>query len=101
MGYIHTGDVGLSRASDDDILKYARIQKRVIITLDADFHAILAVANEAEPSVVRIRMEGLKGPALAALIDKIWPSIIEQLKSGAIISVTENAIRIKDIPISK
>jgi len=98
---LHTGDIGLSRASDNEILEYARAEKRVIVTLDADFHAILAVANESEPSVVRIRQEGLKGPALADLIENIWPSIIEQLKSGAIVSVTEKSIRIKKIPILK
>jgi len=98
---LHTGDIGLSRASDNEILEYARAEKRVIVTLDADFHAILAVANESEPSVVRIRQEGLKGPALADLIENIWPSIIEQLKSGAIVSVTEKSIRIKTIPLLK
>jgi len=98
---LHTGDIGLSRASDNEILEYARAEKRVIVTLDADFHAILAVANESEPSVVRIRQEGLKGPALADLIENIWPSIIEQLKSGAIVSVTEKFIRIKTIPLLK
>lgn len=98
---LHTGDIGLSRASDNEILEYARAEKRVIVTLDADFHAILAVANESEPSVIRIRQEGLKGPALADLIENIWPSIIEQLKSGAIVSVTEKSIRIRTIPLLK
>jgi predicted nuclease of predicted toxin-antitoxin system len=98
---LHTGDIGLSRASDNEILEYARSEKRVIVTLDADFHAILAVANDSEPSVVRIRQEGLKGPALSDLIENIWPSIIEQLKSGAIVSVTEKSIRIRTIPLLK
>jgi len=98
---LHTGDIGLSRASDNEILEYARAEKRVIVTLDADFHAILAVANESEPSVVRIRQEGLKGPALADLIENIWPSIIEQLKSGAIVSVTEKSIRLQPNPLLK
>lgn len=98
---LHTGDIGLSRATDNEILEYARAEKRVIVTLDADFHAILAVANESEPSVVRIRQEGLKGPALADLIENIWPSIIEQLKSGAMVSVTEKSIRIRTIPLLK
>lgn len=98
---LHTGDIGLSLATDNEILEYARAEKRVIVTLDADFHAILAVANESEPSVVRIRQEGLKGSALADLVENIWPSIIEQLKSGAMVSVTEKSIRIRTIPLLK
>ena len=96
---VHTGDIGLSRASDNEIVEYAKSTNRVIITLDSDFHAIIAVANESKPSVIRIRQEGLKGPALAAIIEKIWPSIIENLKSGAMISVTEKSIRIRKIPL--
>jgi predicted nuclease of predicted toxin-antitoxin system len=96
---VHTGDIGLSAATDHEILEYARTEKRVVITLDADFHSILAVANESAPSVVRIRQEGLKGPAMAALIEDIWPLIFESVKSGALISVTERSIRIKRIPL--
>jgi predicted nuclease of predicted toxin-antitoxin system len=96
---LHTGDIGLSRAADQEILTYARLEKRVIITLDADFHAILAVQNAKSPSVVRIRHEGLKGPELANLIETIWPRIREQLESGAMVTVTRKSIRIRNIPI--
>jgi predicted nuclease of predicted toxin-antitoxin system len=97
---LHTGDIGLSRATDQEILTYARLEKRVVITLDADFHAILAVQNAKSPSVVRIRHEGLKGPELANLIETIWPRIREQLESGAMVTVTRKSIRIRNIPIT-
>lgn len=97
---IHTGEIGLSVASDREIIEYARENEMVVVTLDSDFHAILAVENAKRPSVIRIRMEGLKGNALANLIQKIWPKISAQVESGALITVTENAIRIKKIPIA-
>ncbi|MFH2044609.1 MAG: DUF5615 family PIN-like protein [Pseudomonadota bacterium] len=96
---LHTGDIGLSRASDQEILAYARLEKRMIITLDADFHAILAVENAKSPSVIRLRYEGLKGQALANLIETIWPRIQMQLESGAMVTVTSKSIRIRKIPI--
>ncbi|MDP2647273.1 MAG: DUF5615 family PIN-like protein [Desulfobacterales bacterium] len=96
---LHTGDIGFSQAADQEILTYARLESRVVITLDADFHAILAVQNEKSPSVVRIRREGLKGPELANLIETIWPKIREQLESGAMVTVTRQSIRIRNIPI--
>ncbi len=97
---LHTGDIGLSRATDKDILTYARLEKRVLITLDADFHAILAVQNAKSPSVVRIRQEGLKGAELAKLIETMWPRIRAQLESGAMVTVTRKSIRIRRIPIT-
>jgi len=97
---LHTGDIGLSRASDQEILAYARLEKMVIITLDADFHAILAVQNAKSPSVVRIRYEGIKGQELANLIETIWPKIQIQLESGAMVTVTRKSIRIRKIPIT-
>ena len=96
---LHTGDIGLSKASDREIIEYARREGRVVITLDADFHAILAVENAREPSVIRIRQEGLKGDALAELIEKIWPKIQAQLETGALVTVTGKSIRVRKIPM--
>jgi len=97
---LHTGDIGLSNASDREIIEYARKEGRIVITLDADFHAILAVENAREPSVIRIRQEGLRGDALSELIEKIWPKIQTQLETGALVTVTEKAIRVRKIPIA-
>ena len=96
---LHTGDIGLSRSTDRQILEFARNEQRVIITLDSDFHTILALTNASTPSVIRIRLEGLRGPDLALLIKRIWPRIEPQVKKGAMVTVTESGIRIRNIPV--
>jgi len=96
---LHTGDTGLSRSTDRQILEFARNEQRVIITLDSDFHTILALTNASTPSVIRIRLEGLRGPDLALLIKKIWPRVEPQIKKGAMVTVTESGIRIRNIPV--
>ena len=96
---LHTGDIGLSRSTDRQILEYARREKRVVVTLDSDFHTIIALANASSPSVIRIRLEGLRGPDLALLIKRIWPKIEPQVKKGAMITVTESGIRSRNIPL--
>jgi predicted nuclease of predicted toxin-antitoxin system len=96
---LHTGDIGLSRSTDRQILEFARNEQRVIITLDSDFHTILALTNASTPSVIRIRLEGLRGPDLALLIKRIWSRVEPQVKKGAMVTVTESGIRIRNIPV--
>lgn len=96
---VHVGDVGMAAASDVEILSYAKQEKRVVVTLDADFHALLAVNSASAPSVVRIRIEGLKGSALADLLGKVWTLSQDDLSRGAMVTVTERALRIKHLPI--
>jgi predicted nuclease of predicted toxin-antitoxin system len=95
----HVSDLGMSRSSDRSILDFARAQGRTMVTLDADFHALLAVANEPGPSVIRIRQEGLKGREVAALLLAIWSRIETQLQRGAIVTVTEKTIRVRNLPL--
>jgi predicted nuclease of predicted toxin-antitoxin system len=48
-----------TQAADCDILACALDKHATFITLDADFHAILAVSRAGGPSVIRLRMQGL------------------------------------------
>jgi len=96
---VHVSEIGMSRADDTDILERARTEQRVCVTLDADFHALLATSGEAVPSVVRIRKEGLDASALAALLENVWPDIEEALGAGAMVTVTDRSVRIRRLPI--
>jgi predicted nuclease of predicted toxin-antitoxin system len=97
---LHVADIGMERATDALILDYARAQQRIICTLDADFHALLAVSGQDSPSVVRIRREGLRGEELAQLLVRIWPDIVKSVTQGAAVSVTERSIRIRRLPVA-
>jgi predicted nuclease of predicted toxin-antitoxin system len=96
---VHVGEIGMSRARDAEILDYARREHRVCITLDADFHALLVLRFEASPSVVRIRIEGLKAVAMAELLLRIWPRIEAAVSEGALVTVTEHQVRIRRLPV--
>jgi predicted nuclease of predicted toxin-antitoxin system len=55
---VHMSEIGMSRASDVDIMQRARAEARACVALDADFHCLLATRGERGPSVIRIRKEG-------------------------------------------
>ena len=65
---VHVGEWALATAPDSAILDIARQEQRIVVTLDADFHALLVLSGAAGPSVIRIRIEGLRAERLADLL---------------------------------
>lgn len=91
----------MSRATELEILDAARVQQRICITLDADFHTHLAVTNAATPSVIRLRIEGLKADAFAHLLIAVRPQIKNHVDPGAaMITITDRNVRIRSLPIA-
>ena len=95
----HVGERGLSRAADIDLLTLASEEGYTVVTLDADFHALLAISGSSQPSVIRIREEGLKGEDLAMMIEQIFLVAGDAIASGAMVTATRQNVRIKRLPI--
>jgi len=95
----HVGDLGMARVADDVILNAARQREAVVVTLDADFHQTLAISRATSPSVVRIRIEGLKGDQLAVILTQVLAMASTELAAGAVVSVTPGRIRVRALPI--
>ena len=96
---LHVGEIGLATAEDITVIDKGRDENRTIITLDADFHAIIALSNAKNPSVIRIRIEGLKGEALAQLVQTILEDWQDKLTQGAIMTVQADRIRMRYLPL--
>ena len=96
---VHTGECGLSTATDGEILEAGRRQDRVIVTLDSDFHTIVALSGWDRPSVVRIRIEGLRAPEMTSLIVETIRLCEKDVEEGALISVEEGSVRLRRLPI--
>jgi predicted nuclease of predicted toxin-antitoxin system len=96
---IHVAEVGLADASDAVILDYAREEGRVIVTLDADFHTLLALTGATFPSVIRVRIEGLRAEILAKLLTSVLEICERDRGQGALVSVMETAVRVRHLPL--
>ena len=96
---VHVGELGQSCADDDVVLQLGRDSQRVVVTLDADFHTRLALSEAATPSVIRIRIEGLRGEGLAKLLQVVLSQCATDLEQGAAVTVQEGRIRIRHLPI--
>ena len=89
---LHVADLGMSAAEDADILEWARLRNHTVVTLDADFHALLAITNASAPSVIRIRLQGLDGRAVADLVTPIIDRYAAWLATGCMITVKRHKI---------
>ncbi|NTV61919.1 MAG: DUF5615 family PIN-like protein [Oscillochloris sp.] len=96
----HVGDLGYASAADSAILSLAERQQRVVVTLDADFHTLLALAGAVAPSVIRIRIEGLRAEALSALIQSVIAQTQADLAVGAVVTVQEGRLRMRRLPLT-
>jgi predicted nuclease of predicted toxin-antitoxin system len=98
---IHVGDIGLLTATDPEILRAAAQEKRILLTADSDFGALLALGSLASPSVLLLRSaDHLRPAGQAELIAINLPSISAELERGAIASLTRDRLRVRDLPIS-
>jgi len=92
-------DIGLNTASDTQIIEYARQEGRGILTLDADFHALLAISGASNPSVLRVRKEGLRGEELATLVQEVLEWVGLDWTRGVLVTVNDAAIRLHRLPV--
>lgn len=95
----HVGDLGLAAASDATILSTGRDRGAVVVTLDSDFHALLAFSGASSPSVIRIRVEGLKGQDVASIIGQVIEAIESDLIAGAAATVTNRRLAVRRLPL--
>ena len=96
---VHVGEMGMATAEDAEILAFAERHSRLVVTLDADFHALLARSGAAGPSVIRVRIEGLRAAGIADLLRDVLKICGEDLQKGAMVSVTEKAVRLRRLPL--
>jgi len=96
---VHVGDLGMAAAADEAILRLGDRDDRVIVTLDSDFHMLLANSGASRPSVIRIREEGLKAPEITALILAIHRSWADALTSGCVLVFARGTVRLRRLPI--
>ena len=96
---IHVGEIGLAAAEDSQIIARAVEEGRACVTLDSDFHALLALSGAECPSVIRVRMENVGGERMARLLIALWEHHETQLGNNVMVTVTAQKARFRPLPI--
>jgi len=96
---VHLRDQGLQRLDDRDIIDKARTEGRVILTHDLDFGRLIALSRGRFPSVITFRLSNMQPAQVNHYLAQVLNRFAEQLESGALVSVNEQAIRVRLLPI--
>ena len=95
----HVGDIGMWRATDSEILAWALQHNSTVVTLDADFHAMLAVTCASGPSVIRLRMQGLSATEVVKLVRMVIARFEADLQHGCLVTVKARKITCHRLPV--
>jgi predicted nuclease of predicted toxin-antitoxin system len=97
---IHVAEIGYSRAEDTQIIELAQTNERIIVTLDADYHAAIALTSLPSPSVIWIRVVNLRASAYVEIIMPILNEYKEMLIDGVLITMrSDRTVKTRLLPI--
>ena len=96
---VHLAERGFQKMADSDILTKAREENRILLTHDLDFGELLAASGGALPSVVIFRLKDMRAANVSKHLSSIIKQQSESLRKGAVLSVTEQKVRIRSLPI--
>ena len=97
---VHVRDLGMSRATDREILECALRDQRTVLSSDTDLGELLALSNAALPSVVLLRRQGdRRATQIAALLLANLEAVSEDLAAGAIVVLETDRVGVRRLPL--
>ena len=98
---VHVRDVGLARATDEAILERARLEVRVVLTVDLDSGQLLATGRHKNPSVVIFRVRDQTPASVTPRLLRVIAERSAELDQGVIIIIEDRRYRVRRLPIAR
>ncbi|SPE36572.1 conserved hypothetical protein [Candidatus Sulfopaludibacter sp. SbA6] len=89
----------MGKATDEEVLAFSLGKNATIVTLDSDFHTILAVSGASGPSVVRLRMQGLGASEVVEVVQNVLTAFEADLERGSLVTVKAHRTTCHRLPI--
>lgn len=98
---VHVRERDLHAAADADLVNLAATEDRIIVSADTDFGTILALRRVTKPSFILLRGDIERNPPrqAQALLSSL-PALAEDLEKGAVAVITQDRIRLLQLPIA-
>src|ERR1700730_364097 len=98
---VHAAEIGLSRATDEEIVLSAKRDGRTIITADLDYPRLLAITQAIEPSLILFRGGDWSEANVIARMSEILEVLNEADIQQSILVVDRDRVRRRRLPIGK
>ncbi|MBF0630205.1 MAG: DUF5615 family PIN-like protein [Magnetococcales bacterium] len=98
---VHWSEIGLPNASDKAIMSWAKKNEYIIFTHDLDFGTLLALSHASEPSVFQVRTQNVLPKHLSGLVISALKQFEGVLTQGAMVTVDEERMRARILPLRK
>ena len=96
---MHWSTVGSIKASDREIMAWAKSKRYIVLTHDLDFGAILAAAGYDSPSVIQLRFQDIAPNKSKDILMEVLRRFQDELERGVLISIDEDKARIRMLPL--
>lgn len=96
---VHLSEERLHRLPDDEILRLAQREQRVILTFDLDFGDLLAAGAFSLPSVIIFRLQDQTPASVTPRLLNLIAERERDLEEGSIVIVEDRRYRLRHLPI--
>lgn len=95
----HWGAVGDARASDAEVMDWAREHGYIVFTHDLDFGALLANTRSLGPSVIQARTQDVTPMAIGSEVVRVLRMRRDDIERGAIVTIDKVRSRVRVLPV--
>ena len=96
---VHWSTIGDPRATDREIMDWARANAHVVFTHDLDFGTMLALTHASGPSILQVRGQNVLPDHMASIVVAALKQHETDLHDGALVVVDESRKRVRILPI--
>jgi len=98
---VHASAAGLAAASDEEILRAASREGRIVVTADLDYPRLLALGLAEEPGLILFRGGSYSDDQMLSLLDRVLARASELDLQHSITVIDRSRIRRRPLPISE
>lgn len=98
---VHAAGLGLHRATDNEIIEYAKQERRTVVTADLDYPRLLAMARSSEPSLILFRSGDWTDAAIRARLNDVFATLTEAEMTRSIVVVDRDRVRRRRLPLGE